>query len=78
MVFVLFTLFLDQNDLFTLISQNRKLNKLERLKEETSEKLSQTRTTLEKLKYPSEVERYAREEKFFKKENEDVFVIFEE
>ncbi|MCH2224121.1 MAG: septum formation initiator family protein [Crocinitomicaceae bacterium] len=77
-VFVLFTLFLDENDIFTLISQNRKLNKLELLKEETSKQLSETQSTLEKLRYSSEIERYAREEKFFKKDNEDVFVIFEE
>lgn len=34
--------------------------------------------TLDKLKYLSEVERFAREKKFFKKDDEDVFVIFYE
>lgn len=37
-----------------------------------------TTSILDKLKYDSEIEKYAREKKFFKKDDEDVFVIFEE
>ncbi len=31
--------------------------------------------TLKELRYPSELENYAREEKLFKKENEEIFVL---
>ncbi len=38
-------------------------------------KLLETKNTLAQLKHPYALEKFAREEKFFKKENEDVFVI---
>lgn len=68
-------LFLDDIDIFTIVNQNRKLNKLEVSKSEVSEKLITIQATLKELKYPSELESYAREEKLFKKDNEDIFVI---
>jgi hypothetical protein len=40
--------------------------------------LEETQITLKKLKYKSEVERFAREQKLFKKDDEDVYVIFYE
>lgn len=40
--------------------------------------LNETQLTLDRLSSPDEVERFAREEKFFKKDDEDIFVIFEE
>ena len=61
--------------MFTIISQRSKLNKLEKAKVAMSKDLVETKETLSKLKYRSEVERYAREKKFFKKDDEDIFVI---
>jgi len=77
-IFFVYTLFLDENDIFTIISQKNKLKELDEKKAEYSQMLSETTETLEKLKYRSEVERFAREKKFFKKDDEDVFVIFYE
>lgn len=77
-IFFVYTLFLDENDIFTIFSQTRKLNKLEVKKAEVNSNLIETRETLNQLKYPTEVERYAREKKYFKKDDEDVFVIFSE
>lgn len=74
-VFVLYGLFLDDIDVFTIIRQKSKLSQLESQKKEVTRQLTETRSTLKKLKYPSEVERYAREKKLFKKDDEDVFVI---
>jgi len=68
-------LFLDDIDIFTIVNQNRKLTKLEVAKSEASEKLANIQITLKELKYPSELESYAREEKLFKRDNEDIFVI---
>lgn len=74
-IFVLYALFLDDNDIFSIISFKRKLNRIEDTKELVSSNLNKTRSTLKKLKYTAELERFAREEKFFKKDNEDIFVI---
>lgn len=74
-LFGIYSLFLDENDIFSIISQKRKLNALSSQKVEMSQQLEAVNTTLQKLKYTSEAEKYARENKFFKKDNEDVFVI---
>lgn len=74
-IFVIYALFLDDIDLFSMINHSNKLSKIEAAKLEVSEKLNKTRYTLKQLRYYSEIERYAREEKFFKKDNEDIFVI---
>ena len=77
-IFVVYALFLDENDLFTIIRHNRKLNQLEMAKQDVSRDLKKSRETLRELNSKSELERYAREEKFFKKDDEDIFVIFED
>jgi len=74
-LFVLYMLFLDDIDIFTVINQNNKLSHLEESKSEVSEKLARTKLTLKKLKYTSELENFAREEKLFKRDNEEIFVI---
>lgn len=68
-------LFLDDVDIFFIARQNKKLSELEASKADVSKNLKQTRATLSKLDRISEVERFAREEKLFKKDDEDVFVI---
>lgn len=48
------------------------------LKQETAENLKEARSVLNKLNERSEVEKFAREKKFFKRDDEDIFVIFYE
>ena len=74
-VFFVYTLFLDDDDLFKLIAQNRKLNRIEADHQLVQEKLKKTKYTLKQLDYDSEIERYAREQKMFKKDDEDIFII---
>ncbi len=74
-LFFIYILFLDDIDIFTIINQNTKLGKLEGARQEVSMKLIQTQEILKKLRYSSELESYAREEKMFKRDNEDIFVI---
>ncbi len=71
-------LFLDDVDIFTIINQKRKYYRLLEAKADVSNKLSQVRSQLNLLKYTSELESYARENKLFKKENEDIFIISNE
>lgn len=77
-LFVIYALFLDDEDVFTLISQNQKLRKIEADHALVQEKLAKTKYTLKQLDYDSELERYAREQKMFKKDDEDIFVITNE
>jgi len=74
-VFVVYFLFLDDTDVFTIVNHNRKLNHLEASKAEVEHKLDSTVTLVRRLRYNSELESFAREKKFFKRENEDIFVI---
>ncbi len=73
-----YTLFLDENDLFTMISNASKLRQLEAKKVELNAELKDVQSTLNKLTSIHEVERFAREKKYFKKDDEDLFVIFSE
>lgn len=74
--FVAYGLFLDEYDIFTIFSQRSKLHQLEAKRIEYQKKYKETKATLDKLKYLSEVERFAREKKYFKKDDEDIFVVF--
>jgi cell division protein DivIC len=77
-LFTLYALFLDDQDMFTLIVQKSKLNKIEADQILIDEKLANTTRVLKQLNYTSELERYAREEKLFKKDDEDIFIISNE
>jgi len=74
-VFLIYVLFLDDLDIFSIISQKQKLNKIEIQRNEMKNQLISTRSTLRKLNKINYLEAYARSEKFFKKENEEIFVI---
>jgi cell division protein DivIC len=74
-LFFVYILFLDDVDIFTIINQNNKLSKLEIAKQEVSGRLKNLRFTLKKLHYVSELENYARENKLFKKDDEEIFII---
>ena len=74
-IFVIYALFLDDNDIFSMVTHANKLSNLEEAKIEVSKKLERTKFTLKQMRYTSEIERYAREKKFFKRDNEDIFVI---
>jgi len=75
LMFLIYALFLDDNDLFSMVNHKSKLNDLEISKQKISKDLKKIKFTLNQLKYTSELERYAREEKFFKKQDEDIFVV---
>ena len=74
-VFLIYNLFLDDVDIFTIISQNRKLSKINDSKVAMQLQLNETKHTLYQMRFDSELERFAREKKYFKRDDEDVFVI---
>ena len=64
----MYALFLDENDIFTIISQSNKLSSLKAETNEMNQNLKETQRILNRLKYSAEVEKYAREKKLFKKQ----------
>ena len=69
------SVFLDDLDIITIINQKGKLSKLESQRKLLAEDLKETKNTLRKLKNINYLESYARSQKFFKKDDEDIFVI---
>ncbi len=75
LVFFFYGMFLDDNDIFDIIKDQITLSKLNEEKEIIDKKLNKTKLILKRLRYNSELEKYARENKLFKRENEDIFII---
>jgi hypothetical protein len=74
-IFFFYGLFLDDNDIFDMIKDQITLSKLKDEKELIDKKLNKTKFILKRLRYNSELEKYARENKLFKRDNEDIFII---
>ena len=74
-IFFFYGMFLDDNDVFDMIKDQITLSKLNEEKEMIDKKLNKTKFILKRLRYNSELEKYARENKLFKRDNEDIFII---
>ena len=74
-LFMVYNLFLDEVDIFTIINQNKKISELRSAQSEMGLKLKDTKYILSQIKDLSYLEKLAREDKLFKKDNEDIFVI---
>ena len=74
-IFFVYTLFLDDFDVFVIISQKNKLNHLKEQRDEMHNQLIISKDIYKKLKHINYLESYARSKKFFKKDNEEIFVI---
>ncbi|MDG0973140.1 MAG: hypothetical protein P8O07_03195 [Crocinitomicaceae bacterium] len=77
-IFGVYALFLDDVDVFSIIRQQVKYNKIIAEKAEMQEKLEQTKEVLHQLNNLESIEQFAREEKMFKRDDEDIFVIVED
>jgi cell division protein DivIC len=74
--FTVILLFLDKNDVFTVMARNKELRELQQSKAYYMEKIAAERKELEALKNnPATLEKYAREKYLMKRENEDLFII---
>ena len=74
--FGIWMLFFDTNSIMTHIQLNKELSGLEEKKDLIKKTINKEKKEYEILKnHPSMVEKLARERYFFKKENEDVFLI---
>ena len=74
-IFFVYTLFLDDFDVFVIISQKNKLIHLREQRDEMHNQLIISKDIYKKLNHINYLESYARSKKFFKKDNEEIFVI---
>ncbi|OIQ31694.1 MAG: hypothetical protein BM555_05130 [Crocinitomix sp. MedPE-SWsnd] len=72
---VLYILILHDTDIFSLKSRMDKADELELEIEYKKEEIKALKIALEDLDDPRELERYAREEHYFKKPTEDLFIV---
>lgn len=75
-VFVVWMLFFDSNDLFSQISKTRKYNALKKEKDYYEEHIREGERALEELRTDEKkLEKFARENYFMKKWDEEVFIV---
>lgn len=74
-IFFVYLTLIDDNDIFYVFNQKQKLQELQVQNEAMQLKLIQTKEQLKKIGDLEYLEAYAREKKFFKRIDEDIFVI---
>lgn len=76
-VFFLWVLFFDQNNLLTQYEYFKELKKITDEKNYYEKELMQVKKSLQQLSTnPENLERFAREKYFMKKDNEDIFILY--
>lgn len=79
LIFIIWLLFFDQNNLIDRVRELRHLRQLENDKKYYIERIDKDYKRLEQLKTNNKnLEKFAREQYLMKKENEDIFIIVEE
>ena len=79
LIFFIWLLVFDRNNLIDRVKYIHKLNEMERQKEYYENRIEQDSRKLNELKTNSEnLEKFAREQYFMKKPDEEIFVIVEE
>lgn len=74
--FAVFMLFFDRNDVFTQLERKKQLRELEDSKGFYKEEILKTKKELTDLQNnPAALEKYARENFYMKRDNEDVFIV---
>ena len=74
-LFLVWMIFFDTNSYFIHKELNDDINALEKSKEFYEEEIKKDKTFIEKIKDINEMEKYAREKYYLKKENEDIYII---
>ena len=74
--FVVWMLFFDERDVFTMGHHRQELRELQQSKKYYTEQINKEKTDLDNLKNnPAVIEKYAREKYYMKRDNEDLFLI---
>lgn len=75
LLFIAWMTFFDNNDLFRHLRHQRILNELNRDKRELTVRIDEVKRQMTELQSHDLLEKFAREQYYFKKENEEVFVV---
>ena len=78
LIFILFLfwmVFFDTNSFFIHQELNDDINKLENNKVVYQEEIKNDKVFIEKMKDSNEIEKFAREKYYLKKDNEDIYII---
>ncbi|HET8887009.1 MAG TPA: septum formation initiator family protein [Salinimicrobium sp.] len=75
LIFIFWMFFLDSNSWFVHQELNEEIEKLEVNKEYYKTEINKDNQTINKLNDSFELEKFAREEYFMKRENEDIYII---
>ena len=79
LIFIVWMLFFDQNSIIDRISLARNIKTLKQEKERLVNEISRNRESINELQSsPENLEKFAREEYFMKKRDEDIFIIIKE
>jgi len=74
-VFVIWMLFFDTNSLLIHLELKKEINKLEKQQEFLKEEIAKDKKILKKLSNPEELKKFAREQYYLKKKNEEIYLI---
>lgn len=77
-VFLVWMLFFDTNSFLTYNKLNKEVKKLKKQKEHLQKEIDKDKKTSEKLKSEKGMEKYGREEYYFKKDGEEIYIIEDE
>lgn len=74
-IFIVWMLFFDTNSYLIHQELNSSIEKLENQKKTYQDEIKTDKVFIEKMKDSNELEKFAREKYFLKKENEDIYII---
>lgn len=73
--FVIWMLFFDTNSLLIHLELRKEIKKLEKTQDFLKKEIAKDREIIEKLSDEGELEKFAREEYYLKKKNEEIYLI---
>lgn len=74
-IFMVWMLFFDQNSLLIHLELQREIQKLEQQQEFLREQIARDREVIETLSDPRQLEKFAREQYYLKKPDEEIYII---
>lgn len=75
LIFIVWMLFFDTNSYLIHQELNDDIKKLENIKAVYKDEIDEDKLFIEKMKDSNELEKFAREKYYLKKENEDIYII---
>ena len=75
LVFFIWIFFIDSNSILVNIKLNREINELKERKEILKNQIEMDKKVISNLQNRDSLEKYAREQLYMKKDNEEIFII---